>query len=164
MICFRIKESVFMHAHGELHGLPRVMVEYHLSRCPACRAQHDNWAAEGTQWRSALAMQPGLNGSAASVRQAIAQRIRSGGSGSAPAPRSVSVPSRKLTLILIGAALALAISAFAASGPTLIRSIQRLWKKTMSAPVDCNTINAPLRTPPGGNEPGSKGSAPSGPP
>jgi anti-sigma factor RsiW len=163
MICFRIKESVFMHAHGELRGLPRVMVEYHLSRCPACRAQHHHWAAEGAQWRAALVAQPGLNGSAASVRQAISQRIRSDNSRSAPTPRALSAPSRKLTLIVIGALLALAISAFAAFGPSIVHRIERMWSKTTSTPVDCNSINAPLRTPPGGNVPASGVDPPSGP-
>src|ERR1051325_3232033 len=101
MICYRIKESVFLHAHGQLNGLPRVLVEYHLSRCPGCRAQSESWAAERTCWREALTSHPGLNGSADAARRTVAERIRSEAQG--PAPRSRFSPAQRRWILVLGA-------------------------------------------------------------
>jgi predicted anti-sigma-YlaC factor YlaD len=149
MICIQIKESVFLHAHGQLHGLPRVMVEYHLSRCPACRARAEGWATEEAQWRAVFQAEPGLNGSAASMRRAVSERIRADHPRPRTAPRP---PMRRAMLALTAAALALTLSALAAFGPSVVQDIQRTWSNLTSGPVDCEDVPEIQRTPPGGTE------------
>jgi anti-sigma factor RsiW len=153
MNCTRLKESLFLHAHEELGGVPRLLVEHHLRRCPACRAKWSQWNQERSQWRRALAAEVELNGSAGRVRDAVASRIRA---EPRERPQAAArrtgrqVAQRRAALVLLALLLALMTSAFAAFGPSLGRSVHRLWIKVH--PPSCDQPLPVNQTPPGGTE------------
>src|SRR5437773_8728698 len=137
MNCTRLKESLFLHAHEELVGVPRLLVEQHLKRCPACRAKWSQWNQERSQWRRALAAEVELNGSAGRVRDAVASRIRAEPrarvqAGMPPAGRQLA--HRRAALALLALLLALMTSAFAAFGPSIGRGARRLWMRVVHPP------------------------------
>src|SRR5438093_1379244 len=180
MSCFRLKESLFLHAHAQLEGIPRRQLEHHLRRCPACRAQCSAWQQESRLWRTALAEEVQLNGSAARLQSAVAERIRSeprrqgseGASGgmrewvrswitrspagslsSAPTHPFPHSPTRPLArLLALTALLALALTALAAFGPPLGVRVSRLWQKITARGPNCDQPPPVNRTPPGGTE------------
>jgi len=155
MNCTRLKESLFLHAHEELGGVPRFLVEHHLKHCPACRAKWSQWNQERSQWRRALAAEVELNGSAGRVRDAVASRIRAEPRARAqtrlrPAGRPLAY--RRTALVLLALLLALTTSTFAAFGPSLSRSAHRFWIRVIHPPSTCDQPPPVNQTPPGGTE------------
>lgn len=166
MTCSRIRRSLFIHAHEPLRGPQRLLVEYHLSHCPACRAQWGNWSHEGKQWRRALEEEPEPNGSAARLRSAVAARIRSKPAVNPRARVSRTAPGAgshrrpRLALLLIAALLTIAINVLAAFGPSLAGGARRLWLHVTRRILFCDQVPKVNRTPPGGTEsPGAPGKA-----
>src|SRR5262245_17113615 len=104
MNCSRIQGTLLLHAHDQLGAVPRLRVDYHLARCPACRARRAGWAREGSQWRRALAEEPTLNGSAGRLRAAVGERIRREPRPAPPArtmARALPAQPRALALVLL---------------------------------------------------------------
>jgi anti-sigma factor RsiW len=152
MTCERIRKSVFLHAHGQLRGLEPLVVEQHLARCPECRALREEWAAEKGQWTAALGSEAGLNGRGDALRQSIADQIRAPENRRRVSGRTPLDPRRRLALVAIGAALALALSAAAAFGPDAARGIRHFWGGITRKLIDCSQVEAPQRTPAGGQD------------
>jgi hypothetical protein len=164
MNCSRRKKSLLLHAHGQLEGIPRRRMEYHLRRCAACRAQCSAWQQESRLWRTALAGEVELNGSAARLQSAVAERIRSeprparsewasGRVGEWVRSRITNSPTHQLArLLVLAALLALALNALAAFGPPLGARVSRLWQKITARSPNCDQPPPVNRTPPGGTE------------
>lgn len=166
MICFRIRRSLFIHAHEPLRGLPRLLVDYHLNRCPACRAQWECWSREGNDLRRALQAEPELNGSAGKLRGAVAAQISAiPAAGHRVAGRTRQVGSRRrprLAVLLAAALLALVVNAVAAFGPSLAAGARRLWRHVARhVVIFCDQVPKVNRTPPGGT--GNRPKGPGGP-
>jgi anti-sigma factor RsiW len=152
MTCFHLRKSLFLHAHQQLGGVPRLVVQHHLTRCAECRAEWQQWSEERCQWRRALVEEVYLNGSAGRLQAAVAQRIRLEPRGAvAAAPRAL--PRRRVSaLAIVALVLALLATAVAAFGPAVRTDIHRAWLHFVSQGPSCEGIPPVNRTPPGGQE------------
>lgn len=113
MKCSRHEMSVFLHAHGQLQGIRRLLLESHLENCDTCRARWARWAVEKDKLRRALAPLPILDRRGRVMMDGVGAGIRleRPARGEAAAGQTIK---RRLVLVVLAAALALCASALAA--------------------------------------------------
>ena len=128
MTCSRHEHSLFLHAHGQLGGVRRWLLESHLQNCDTCRARWARCVVEKDALRRALAPMPELDSPARSLMDTVSSRIRverrepgialSSTLALGGARRSSASPPRRVLATAVAvAALAIAIAALAAYSP-----------------------------------------------
>jgi anti-sigma factor RsiW len=117
MMCQRREPAVFLHAHGQLNGLSRLLVERHLETCDSCRAKWARWVTEKDGLRRALAPPPLDYGDTQRMVELVGDQIRMDSrTPGSPAPaKATPRPKRRMAeLAVVAAILALTVSAMAA--------------------------------------------------
>lgn len=173
MICHRCERALFMHAHGELGGVERFLLQCHLEGCDECRARWAKAVVEKDQLRRALSPMPTLDPEGERRLRIIGARIRAEqrllvvpapAPASAPAASSTGGRGRRLAgMVLAAALLAIALTAMAASwGPSLL-GIQGVAAPTpvplgqCTLQTHCPNCGAPPANAPGAATPGTCG-------
>jgi anti-sigma factor RsiW len=121
MSCSRYERTLFLHAHGQLSGPRRWIIESHLHACSICRSRWARWCVEKDHFSRAFTPLPTEQPGSGSLADLVAARIRAERTLSdVPAvPRSGPDLGARLMLSLItGAALlVLAVSALGSIRP-----------------------------------------------
>jgi anti-sigma factor RsiW len=120
MSCSHHETGVFLHAHNQLSGLRRWLVESHIHACPVCRARWAQWTVERDRLRRAFSPLPPDPSHLGGVTASVAARIRVERPSFEETPRAIGTgtPLRSLALVaVVVAILAAGISALAAYWP-----------------------------------------------
>jgi anti-sigma factor RsiW len=75
MKCSRMEKQVMLHAHGELSGISRLVVERHLGRCEACRQSWKRWGAQKDRLSGVLGPLPGRENRLPEIAGGVGRRI-----------------------------------------------------------------------------------------
>ncbi len=170
MTCHLFERALFLHAHNELAGPARILVQSHLAGCDCCRARWASWVVEKDQLRRALAPDSVLDPEGERRLQVISARIRCErqphgiveGTNPARLYHGRPVPRRLAPLALAVALLVVGVTALAAAWGPALASVLGM-RSTPPAPCPPAILcPAPHGTPIGGSMPlgGVQGPAP----
>ncbi len=112
MKCRHWQQTLFLHAHGQLGGFPRLLVDSHLQGCDNCRAQWARWVVERERLQRALQPAPGSDREASASIQQVAAAIRAEAMVNPASPKVSprgapdSARGRQRVTLILGAALA----------------------------------------------------------
>lgn len=163
MKCRHWQQTLFLHAHGQLGGFPRLLVDSHLQGCDNCRAQWARWVVERERLQRALQPAPGSDREASASIQQVAAAIRAEAMVNPASPKVAprgapdSVRGRQRVTLILGVALvALAFAATASVvEPGLRRAgiLPRSKFSAVSSPFgisgkDCGDVGPPGLTVP----------------
>jgi anti-sigma factor RsiW len=139
MSCSRHETGLFLHAHNQLGGVRRWVVESHIHACPVCRARWAQWTVERDRLRRAFSPMPPDPYQGGGVSASVAARIRVERPAVAEAGTGLATPLSPRAVLLVAAViamLAVGVSALAA-----------YWRP---APPPCPMMSAPGNHPAGG--------------
>jgi hypothetical protein len=117
MSCKRWEQSIFLHAHGQLTGPKRVLVESHIQSCGTCRTRWARWVVERDQLRRNLAPLPQAGWEMHRSVDSVGARIRAEGRTGTPSgtPRQAAAAGPRRGLVLVCAAILLGVALSAAA-------------------------------------------------
>jgi anti-sigma factor RsiW len=137
MNCARGENAVFLHAHGQLQGFRRLLVETHLERCDTCRAKWARWVVEKDALRRSFSPMPIIDSPAQRLMDMVGVRIRSERPDHPPgrhAPAAWALAPAHRTLALAGVVLVLAAT---------VSALAAFWQPSPPCP-ESNGAGAPV--------------------
>jgi len=137
--------SLFLYAHGQLHGPRRLLVESHLETCDTCRARWARWVVEKDALRRSFSPMPVLDAPSQRLMDAVAASVRTERSvaervdcvsGHGVTPRRYA-GALALAAVLVVAGLAGAVGVWKPAGPELQQVAQAQVVPTLATGEQC---------------------------